>query len=251
MREDLTPMLWGVLVAVLEEPGNGQRHVAGRMGVDPVTFGQMIDVLEQKDLVRRQANPNDRRAHQLYGTRRALDLRRRLTPALLTAQDRLLAPLKKTERGALIDLLSRVIEANDSYAKPGNGRRKPRRKSHFESARRPRDDGVQTTADDPNVMVRPSGCRTLQQDSRADCDANACAVHGRSMHCCPARPVAARAEWPERPVKLVVTFPPGSANDSAARIFADGLARKWGKPVVVEAKTGAEGTIGVASFVSS
>ena len=64
-------------------------------------------------------------------------------------------------------------------------------------------------------------------------------------------PVAARAEWPERPVKLVVTFPPGSANDSAARIFADGLARKWGKPVVVEAKTGAEGTIGVASFVSS
>ena len=64
-------------------------------------------------------------------------------------------------------------------------------------------------------------------------------------------PVAARAEWPERPVKLVVTFPPGSANDAAARIFADGLARKWGKPVVVEAKTGAEGTIGVASFVSS
>ena len=135
LSEDLTPMLWGVLVAVLEEPGNGQRHVASRMGVDPVTFGQMIDVLEQKDLVRRQANPNDRRAHQLYGTRRAIDLRRRLTPALLTAQDRLLGPLKKTERGALIDLLSRVIEANDSYARPGNGRRKPRRKSHFESAK--------------------------------------------------------------------------------------------------------------------
>jgi tripartite-type tricarboxylate transporter receptor subunit TctC len=63
-------------------------------------------------------------------------------------------------------------------------------------------------------------------------------------------PGAARADWPERPVKLVVTFPPGSANDAAARIFADGLARKWGKPVVVEAKTGAEGTIGVASFIS-
>lgn len=63
-------------------------------------------------------------------------------------------------------------------------------------------------------------------------------------------PIAVRAEWPERSVKLIVTFPPGSANDAAARIFADGLARKWGKPVVVEAKTGAEGTIGVASFVS-
>jgi tripartite-type tricarboxylate transporter receptor subunit TctC len=64
-------------------------------------------------------------------------------------------------------------------------------------------------------------------------------------------PMAARAEWPERPVKLIVTFPPGSANDAAARIFADALGKKWGKPVVVEDKAGAEGTIGVGSFVSS
>ena len=49
----------------------------------------------------------------------------------------------------------------------------------------------------------------------------------------------ARAEWPERAVKLIVTFPPGSANDAAARIFADALGKKWGKPV------------GVGSFVSS
>ena len=64
-------------------------------------------------------------------------------------------------------------------------------------------------------------------------------------------PIAARAEWPERPVKLIVTFPPGSANDAAARIFADALGKKWGKPVVVEDKPGAEGTIGVGSFVSN
>jgi tripartite-type tricarboxylate transporter receptor subunit TctC len=64
-------------------------------------------------------------------------------------------------------------------------------------------------------------------------------------------PVAVRAEWPERPVKIIVTFPPGSANDSAARIFADALSKKWGKPVIVEDKPGAEGTIGVGAFVSS
>jgi hypothetical protein len=64
-------------------------------------------------------------------------------------------------------------------------------------------------------------------------------------------PTAARAGWPERPVKLIVTFPPGSANDAAARIFADGLSKRWGKPVVVEDKPGAEGTIGVGSFVAA
>jgi tripartite-type tricarboxylate transporter receptor subunit TctC len=62
---------------------------------------------------------------------------------------------------------------------------------------------------------------------------------------------SARAEWPERPVKLLVTFPPGSANDAAARIFADALSKRWRKPVVVEDKPGAEGTLGVGAFVSS
>ena len=64
-------------------------------------------------------------------------------------------------------------------------------------------------------------------------------------------PNIARAAWPERPVKLIVTFPPGSANDAAARIFADGLSKRWGKPVVVEDKPGAEGTIGVGAFVAA
>ena len=64
-------------------------------------------------------------------------------------------------------------------------------------------------------------------------------------------PGATWAAWPERTVKIIVTFPPGSANDAAARIFADALSKKWGKPVVVEDKPGAEGTIGVGAFVSS
>jgi DNA-binding MarR family transcriptional regulator len=104
------------------------------MGVDAVNFGQMIDFLEQKGLIKRQIDPDDRRARQLYVTRRGTDLRRRLRPSLLSAQERLLAPLSKTERTALLDMLVRVIEANDSYARPGNGRRKPRRKSDSEPA---------------------------------------------------------------------------------------------------------------------
>jgi MarR family transcriptional regulator, temperature-dependent positive regulator of motility len=138
LREDLTPLLWGVMAAVLEEPGSGQRQLASRMGVDAVTFGQMIEFLEQKGLVKRQIDPDDRRARQLYATRRGTNLRHRLRPSLLAAQERLLAPLSKAERHSLLDMLVRVIEANDSYARPGNGRRKPRRQSDSKPDRRRR-----------------------------------------------------------------------------------------------------------------
>jgi tripartite-type tricarboxylate transporter receptor subunit TctC len=59
------------------------------------------------------------------------------------------------------------------------------------------------------------------------------------------------AHWPDRPVRVLVTFPAGSANDAAARILGDALGRRWGKPVVVENRTGAEGTLGVGAFVAA
>ena len=49
----------------------------------------------------------------------------------------------------------------------------------------------------------------------------------------PLLPNAAMAEWPERAVKIIVTFPPGSANDAAARIFADALSKRWTHASVV------------------
>ena len=128
-KEDLTPQAFGVMAAVLEAPGSGQRQLANQMGIDVVSFGQMIDLLEQKQLVTRAPDPDDRRARRLNVTKRGSDLRRRLRPALLAAQERLLSSLSKTERASLLDMLVRIIEANDAYARPGNGRRKPMRKS--------------------------------------------------------------------------------------------------------------------------
>jgi DNA-binding MarR family transcriptional regulator len=127
--ENITPMQWSVLAAVLEEPGSAQAHIAKRLGIDAVTLGQMIDALEQKGLVKRKADPADRRGRQLFITRRGSDLRLRLRPVMLEAQDRLLSPLTKTERVALLDMLARVVVANGSYARSGNGRRKPRKRS--------------------------------------------------------------------------------------------------------------------------
>lgn len=59
---------------------------------------------------------------------------------------------------------------------------------------------------------------------------------------------ASAQQWPSRPVKLVVTFPPGGASDVAARIVAGPLSEKLGQTVIVDNKPGGGTTIG-ANFV--
>ena len=56
----------------------------------------------------------------------------------------------------------------------------------------------------------------------------------------------ARAEYPERPVTLIVAVPPGGAGDLVARQFAARLAEPLGQNVIVENRGGAAGTIATA-----
>lgn len=53
------------------------------------------------------------------------------------------------------------------------------------------------------------------------------------------------ATWPQKPLRLVVGFPPGSSPDMLARTVADPLALALGQPVIIENKVGAAGSIGV------
>jgi len=56
--------------------------------------------------------------------------------------------------------------------------------------------------------------------------------------------------WPDRAVHLILPVPAGSASDFTARLFAERLSARWAQPVVVENRPGADGIIGVASFVN-
>src|SRR5438105_15383749 len=54
---------------------------------------------------------------------------------------------------------------------------------------------------------------------------------------------AAAQSWPQKPVKVIVPFPPGGVTDSLARITADWLTQRLGQPVVPDNRPGASGAI--------
>ena len=61
----------------------------------------------------------------------------------------------------------------------------------------------------------------------------------------------ARAQWPDRAIKLVVPFNAGAMGDNLARLIIDELQTRLGQPVIVENKGGAGGNIGAAAVARS
>jgi tripartite-type tricarboxylate transporter receptor subunit TctC len=55
---------------------------------------------------------------------------------------------------------------------------------------------------------------------------------------------ATAQEWPSKPIRIIVPFPPGGTTDAAIRPVADRLSQRLGVPVIVENKAGAAGNIG-------
>jgi tripartite-type tricarboxylate transporter receptor subunit TctC len=61
----------------------------------------------------------------------------------------------------------------------------------------------------------------------------------------------AQQAYPTRTVRFILPYNPASASDITARLFADRLSARWGKPVVVENRPGGDGIVSIQTFVSA
>ncbi len=61
----------------------------------------------------------------------------------------------------------------------------------------------------------------------------------------------AQGNWPDRPIRIVVPYPPGAFNDSLGRLVADRMQAALGQPGVVENRSGAGGSVGSLMVVQS
>ena len=57
--------------------------------------------------------------------------------------------------------------------------------------------------------------------------------------------------WPQRPVRFILPFGAGSATDVAARLMGEKLSARWGKPIVIENRPGADGLLAINAFIAA
>jgi DNA-binding MarR family transcriptional regulator len=110
---DLDPRQFGVLNVIALNEGKSQQALTEPLRIPPSRMVAIVDELENRKLVERRRNPDDRRAYALYltpeGKRVLGDARRR---AMDNERD-FTAPLKPEEREQLLGLLRRLAAEQD------------------------------------------------------------------------------------------------------------------------------------------
>ncbi len=123
----LVPWQVALIAQISVTPGKDRNWLAAAIGIDATSTGQALKLFEARGLVLREANQADRRANAFSLTRAGAALRAELAGPVREVAQRLVSPLSETEAATLLTLLAKVVDAHQVLARPGAGRRLPRR----------------------------------------------------------------------------------------------------------------------------
>jgi DNA-binding MarR family transcriptional regulator len=113
----VTPVQYAALNQVGQTPGTDQRSLARAIGLDTSTAASVIDRLEARGLLLRQASPEDRRVRLLQLTADGEALLAAIRPDVLQAQEQMLNPLSDAERTEFMRMLRQVVTANNELSR--------------------------------------------------------------------------------------------------------------------------------------
>jgi DNA-binding MarR family transcriptional regulator len=127
---DLTPPHSGILRAIAAEPGRSQQALSGQLGLLPSRVVAYVDELEDRGLVERRRNPDDRRLHALYLTAAGKKVMGKIGELARQHERLMTAGLDTEQRNTLRELLAVVAEHQEltPHVHPGFrnlGRAKP------------------------------------------------------------------------------------------------------------------------------
>jgi len=118
MAEDhITPIQYGVLSALADQPGLDQLSLAAEIGIDRANVADVLTRLEGRGLVIRTVSEEDNRRKFCEPTAQGLVFVRKYHANMQRAQDNLLRPLKPAERTEFMRLLRRVVEAGNDLGR--------------------------------------------------------------------------------------------------------------------------------------
>jgi DNA-binding MarR family transcriptional regulator len=105
----VTPVQFAILNALIEDPGEDQVTLAGKVAFDAATFGSVIGRLEAKGWVKRKPDAQDRRRKLLWVTAEGEKAAMAMKRAVARAQSKILGNLEAREREQLIALLGKLV----------------------------------------------------------------------------------------------------------------------------------------------
>jgi DNA-binding MarR family transcriptional regulator len=118
--ENLEPVDTGAMASLNEAPGIDLARLVERMGIDLPTARRIVRRLERRGFVERSQTSGGGRSYVFRLTPAGENIRKRLSPVILAAQDRVMAPLSEREQEMLIELLTRIIKVGNIKAGDGN-----------------------------------------------------------------------------------------------------------------------------------
>ena len=114
---NITPVQYAILTVLTVRPGLDQTALGQEVGLERTTTADVVRRLEERGLLERRDNPEDRRTRLVFLTRPGKSVVASLRADMARAQERMLAPLKPAQRETFMTLLSTLVEANNQYSR--------------------------------------------------------------------------------------------------------------------------------------